>query len=540
MLRQWWLRGATACSQFSRAHSGCITSSKPKRSIPEDGLQLSDFIKEGTKKQRMKQIIPSIEDTKEYLNPEDLKGNGRTVCYVTYGCQMNVSDMEIVRSIMTQYGFVESEKKEKADVVLLMTCSIRDGAEKKVWNHLKLIRSNSVNKSQIVGVLGCMAERVRHDLLAKRNLVNIVAGPDSYRDLPRLVAIAAGGSNAINVQLSLDETYADVQPIRVDAATKTAFISIMRGCDNMCTYCVVPFTRGRERSRPIESIVEEVRRLRDDGYKQITLLGQNVNSYRDLTISPSTSSEDRVPGFKTVYKPKTGGLTFTSLLEQVADAAPEVRFRFTSPHPKDFPMQLIELIASRPNLCKQLHLPAQSGDDDTLERMGRGYTRDLYLRLVDDIRKILPNVFLTSDFIAGFCGETEQAHQMTLSLIRQVGYSFCFVFPYSMRGKTRAHHRLADDVPEEVKAQRHLDLTTVFREEALKLNQTLIGTEQIVLREGTSRRDATFSYGRIDGGVKTVFPNPEDIVKPGQYAKVLITEANSQTLRAQLIGEANI
>ncbi|CCD68781.1 CDK5RAP1-like protein [Caenorhabditis elegans] len=547
MLRQWWLRSVGSCSTVYRAHSGCSTSAavKPKRAIPTDGLQLSDFIKESTKKQRQKAIIPSIEDTKEYLNPEDLQGNGRTVCYVTYGCQMNVSDMEIVRSIMTKYGFVESDKKENADIVLLMTCSIRDGAEKKVWNQLKLIRSNSVNKGQIVGVLGCMAERVRHDLLEKRNLVNIVAGPDSYRDLPRLVAVAAGGSNGINVQLSLDETYADVQPIRVDSASKTAFISIMRGCDNMCTYCVVPFTRGRERSRPIESIVEEVQRLRDQGYKQVTLLGQNVNSYRDMTsmdfsMAPSTSQEDRVPGFKTVYKPKSGGLTFTTLLEKVADAAPDIRFRFTSPHPKDFPMQLIELIASRPNLCKQLHLPAQSGDDETLERMERGYTRDLYLRLVDDIRHVLPSVSLTSDFIAGFCGETEQAHQNTLSLIRAVRYSFCFVFPYSMRGKTRAHHRLTDDVPEDVKARRHLDLTTVFREEALKLNQALIGSEQTVLLEGKSKRDASFSHGRIDGGVKAVFDNSKLCLEPGQYAKILITDANSQTLKAQLIGQSSI
>ncbi|CAL2036140.1 unnamed protein product [Caenorhabditis brenneri] len=538
MLLRQWLRSAAAFSA-PRAHSGCSTT--PKRKLPEDGLQLSDFIKESSRKQRQKAIIPSIEDTKEYLNPEDLNGNGRTVCYVTYGCQMNVSDMEIVRSIMTKYGFVETEQKEKADIVLLMTCSIRDGAEKKVWNQLKLIRGNAVNRRQIVGVLGCMAERVRHGLLEKRNLVHLVAGPDSYRDLPRLVAVATGGSNAINVQLSLDETYADVQPIRVNAESKTAFISIMRGCDNMCTYCVVPFTRGRERSRPIDSIVEEVRILRDQGYKQITLLGQNVNSYRDMSSMDfaSTSSEG-VPGFKTVYKPKTGGLTFTTLLEKVSDVAPEVRFRFTSPHPKDFPMQLIELIASRPNLCKQLHLPAQSGDDETLERMGRGYTRDLYLRLVDDIRQILPNVSLTSDFIAGFCGETEEAHQNTLSLMRAVRYSFCFVFPYSMRGKTRAHHRLTDDVPEEVKNRRHLDLTTVFREEALKLNQALIGTQQTVLIEGKSRRDESFSYGRIDSGEKAIFNNSELLLQPGQYARVSITDATSQSLKAKLIGESHI
>ncbi|CAB3402439.1 unnamed protein product [Caenorhabditis bovis] len=502
-----------------------------------DGPQLSDFIHQSRKK-RQSAIIPSIEETREYLNMDDLKGNGRTVCYVTYGCQMNVSDMEIVRSIMSSYGYTESDDKFTADIVLLMTCSIREGAEKKVWNRLKQIRFNSQNKSQIVGVLGCMAERVRHDLLAKKELVSIVAGPDSYRDLPRLIAVARGGSSAINVQLSLDETYADVQPVRVDVDSKTAFVSIMRGCDNMCTYCVVPFTRGRERSRPIESIVDEVARLRDEGFKQITLLGQNVNSYRDMTnidFSPSTSSDERVPGFKTVYKPKVGGKTFTTLLERVSTIAPDVRFRFTSPHPKDFPMPLIELIAERKNLCKQLHLPAQSGDDETLERMGRGYTRELYLKLVEDIRKVVPEVFLTSDFIAGFCGETEEAHQRTLELIRTVKYSFCYVFPYSMRGKTRAHHRLTDDVPEDVKQRRHHELNETFREQSTILNQSLIGSSQIVLVEGMSKRSPVHFQGRIDGGVKAIFDNSKLQAQPGDYVHVKITDANSQTLQADII-----
>ncbi|CAI5445891.1 unnamed protein product [Caenorhabditis angaria] len=528
--------------KLTRSRNFCAAAAKTekvRRSIPEDGPTLSDFIQKSSRKPRQAAIIPSIEKTSEYLRPEDLDGNKKTVCYVTYGCQMNVSDMEIVRSIMSSHNYIETTDRESADIVLLMTCSIREGAEVKVWNKLKFIQRNSKNKKHIVGVLGCMAERVRHELLEKKNLVNIVAGPDSYRDLPRLIAIANGGSNAINVQLSLDETYADVQPVRVDTHTKTAFVSIMRGCDNMCTYCVVPFTRGKERSRPFDSIVEEVKKLRDEGFKQITLLGQNVNSYRDLSsfdFSTQPTTSDRVPGFKTVYKPKIGGRTFATLLDKVSEVAPDVRFRFTSPHPKDFPMQLIELIASRTNLCKQLHLPAQSGNNETLERMGRGYTRELYLKLVDDIRTILPDVSLSSDFIAGFCGETEEAHQQTLDLMRTVKYSFCFVFPYSMRGKTRAHHRLEDNVPEEIKHRRHSELTQVFREESLELNKKLIGTQQIVLVEGVSKRNEQHLQGRIDGGVKTVFDGSNEKIETGQYVNVRITDATSQTLRAQFLG----
>lgn len=266
----------------------------------------------------------------------------------------------------------------------------------------------------------------------------------------------------------------------------------MRGCDNMCTYCVVPFTRGRERSRPLESIIEEVKILSSEGFKQIVLLGQNVNSYRDtsqISVSTCSSKPSTVAGFKTVYKPKSGGRTFETLLEKVSEVDPEIRIRFTSPHPKDFPLPVINLIKERRNICNQLHLPAQSGDNQVLEAMGRGYSRELYLDLVTQIREIIPNVSLTSDFIAGFCGETDEAHQKTVDLIREVGYYFCFVFPYSMRGKTRAHRRLTDDVPEEIKHARANELATVFREVALKHNERLIGTEQLVLIEGVKLLD---------------------------------------------------
>ncbi|VDL69872.1 unnamed protein product [Nippostrongylus brasiliensis] len=465
------------------------------------GPDLRDFMQQG-KKARLPKISPTVEESSSYLSRDDISGQGRkvqvffqrssklSVKYVTYGCQMNVNDMEVVRSLLKTNGYTETADLQDADVVVLITCSIREGAEDKVWRELRRIRNTTRQKNPVVGVLGCMAERVRHGLLAKNGLVDVVAGPDAYRDLPRLLAVARAGSSAINVQLSVEETYADVRPVRVDTSAKTAFVSIMRGCDNMCTYCVVPLTRGRERSRPIDSIIEEVRQLSNEGIKQITLLGQNVNSYRDMSESSycfdGTISTSTVPGFSTVYKPKVGGRTFLTLLDKISEVDPEMRIRFTSPHPKDFPIEVIQLIKERRNICNQLHLPAQSGDNDTLERMGRGYTRESYLQLVDNIRSVLPDVSLTSDFIAGFCGETDEAHERTLDLIRNVKYSFCYVFPYSMREKTRAHYRLTDDVPEEIKKRRHEELAAAFRHEALSIHQSLLGSEQLVLVEGVS------------------------------------------------------
>ncbi|KJH41558.1 putative tRNA-i(6)A37 thiotransferase enzyme MiaB [Dictyocaulus viviparus] len=440
--------------------------------------------------------------------------------------------MEIVRSLLKNNDYSETSDIETADIILLNTCSIRENAEEKVWRELKRIR-NVVRNKPIVGVLGCMAERVRHDLLSKNGLVDIVAGPDAYRDLPRLLAVARAGSSAINVQLSVEETYADIKPVRVNDNTKTAFVSIMRGCDNMCSYCVVPLTRGRERSRPIDSIVDEVRRLSDEGIKQVTLLGQNVNSYRDMSVSTyftgSGVQTTTVPGFSTVYKPKIGGRTFLTLLEKISEIDPEIRIRFTSPHPKDFPIEVVELIRERTNICNQLHLPAQSGDDTVLERMGRGYTRDLYLQLVNDIRKILPDVSLTSDFIAGFCGETDEAHENTVKLMRDVKYTFCYVFPYSMREKTRAHYHFTDNVPLEVKKKRHQELASVFREQAFAIHSSLIGTEQLVLVEGISKRSATALQGRADSGTKVIFENAETY-RPGDYVVVKISGCSSQTM----------
>uniref|UniRef100_A0A0N5BXQ3 CDK5RAP1-like protein n=1 Tax=Strongyloides papillosus TaxID=174720 RepID=A0A0N5BXQ3_STREA len=500
----------------------------------KDGPGLNFFLADINNK-RLPKIYPEISMTKEYLSADDLKGNGKKVHLITYGCQMNVNDMEIVRSILfKENDFSETKNINDAEIILLMTCSIREGAEEKVWKKLKYIKSIS-NKKKVVGVLGCMAERVKHNIMEKSRIVDLVAGPDSYRDLPRLLGITKYGQNAINVQLSFDETYADVQPVRENPDSKQAFVSIMRGCDNMCTYCVVPFTRGRERSRPIDSIIEEVKKLSDEGYKQITLLGQNVNSYRDVSESsiPVNSSTTPLSGFNTVYKNKEGGRRFDVLLDKISMIDPEMRIRFTSPHPKDFPLEVIELIKERKNICKQIHLPAQSGDNKTLFAMGRGYTVERYLELVNDIRERIPLIHLTSDFIAGFCGETEEGHKSTLDLIRNVKFSTCFVFPYSEREKTRAYYRLEDDVPEEVKVRRHQELKTTFRDTSLEWNKNLIASEQILLVESTkTKRSETAASGRTDGGIKTIFEMGNSKFNVGDYVKVKIISATSQTLQA--------
>lgn len=513
-----------------------------RRIILKDGPGLEYFIANSNNKNRLEKIIPTREQSDSYLLSEDYYGHARKVYFIIYGCQMNFNDTEIVRSILFSNGYTETNDRREADVILLMTCSIREGAEDKVRRELRSLKKMVNSRSQTVAILGCMAERVRHQLLSEIQYVDIVAGPDSYRDLPRLLAVTQYGSQAINVQLSLEETYADIAPVRADISTKSAYVSIMRGCDNMCTFCIVPFTRGRERSRPIKSIIDEVKQLSNEGIKQVVLLGQNVNSYRDTSeISfPSTSMTETkiVPGFKTIYKPKKGGRTFVTLLDEISKIDPEIRIRFTSPHPKDFPHQVIELIKERKNICRQIHLPAQSGSNEVLNRMGRGYTRESYIELVNTIRNIIPDVSLTSDFIAGFCGETEFDHQKTIDLIRQIKYSFCFVFPYSMREKTRANYRLVDDIPMEIKQRRHQELATAFREEAAIRNQKLVGTIQLVLIESKSKRSASAVVGRIDGGTKTIIENgifhvnneEERELRAGDYVMVKIESSTSQTL----------
>ncbi|XP_055594999.1 CDK5RAP1-like protein [Uranotaenia lowii] len=520
----------------------------------QQGPGLREFIQqqEGTPDEGLSSVhhIKKVSDI-PYLSRESVSGHRRKVFFEVYGCQMNTNDTEIVWSILKSHDFRRTGSIHDADVVLLMTCAIRDGAESTVWNRLKHFRSIKDQREETkpiqIGVLGCMAERLKTQLVEKERVVDVVAGPDSYKDLPRLLAVGQKGQKAINVLLSLDETYADVIPMKLDRKSRTAYVSITRGCDNMCSYCIVPFTRGKERSRPIASIKQEVLYLESKGIKEITLLGQNVNSYRDTSgqIYEQDSTKQAVvvaPGFKTVYKTKIGGLKFAELLEEIAQTVPEMRIRFTSPHPKDFPKNVLETIGRYPNICNSLHLPAQSGSSSVLERMRRGYNRKAYINLVHEVRSILPQVTLSSDFICGFCGETDEEFAETISLIRKVKYHNAFLFAYSMREKTTAHRRFQDDVPEDVKQSRLREMIKAFRETAEQLNSKFVGRVELVLVEGPSKRSNRDLSGRNDGNVKVIIPFGhvpwDDIdgsemksIVSGDYVAVRITESNSQILK---------
>lgn len=513
------------------------------------GPSFEEFIKSSNKSSD--ELHEEYEE--HYIHADTTSAHSRKVFFETYGCQMNVNDTEIAWSILQKAGYTRTHELPEADVVLLVTCSVREKAEQTIWNRLRQIsavkKRRSKHESPLkIGVLGCMAERLKTELLEREKLVDVLAGPDAYRDLPRLLSLAHGGQRASNVLLSLEETYADVMPVHQSPQGHSAFVSIMRGCDNMCSYCIVPFTRGRERSRPMSTILEEVRMLSDQGVKEVTLLGQNVNSYRDLSEEQFSSSEVSLQlsrGFKTIYRTRQGGLRFADLLDRVSLIDSDMRIRFTSPHPKDFPDEVLHLIQERKNICKQIHLPAQSGSSRLLHAMRRGYTREAYLELVENIRKLIPGVSLSSDFITGFCGETEEDHQQTLSLLREVGYNVGFLFAYSMRKKTHAYHRLQDDVPAIVKQRRLEELISVFREEAAKVNMSLIGSTQLVLVEGESKRSSEELCGRNDGSVKVIFPKTDlpvqpgkpqaDSITPGDYVLVKITSANSQSLRGHAL-----
>nr|XP_045377000.1 mitochondrial tRNA methylthiotransferase CDK5RAP1 isoform X4 [Camelus bactrianus] len=514
-----------------RAHSGLPSTacSSPERQ-QEDGVwkDFSSRLATGPTFQHflrnasVPQEKPSseVDDPPPYLTVDELSGRQRKVYLETYGCQMNVNDTEIAWSILQKSGYLRTSNLQEADVILLVTCSIREQAEQSL-QQLKVLKSKRL-RSRVplkIGILGCMAERLKEEILNREKMVDILAGPDAYRDLPRLLAVAKSGQQAANVLLSLDETYADVMPVQMSPSATSAFVSIMRGCDNMCSYCIVPFTRGRERSRPVASILEEVRKLSEQGLKEVTLLGQNVNSFRDTSEVQFNNavSTNLSRGFSSNYKTKQGGLRFAHLLDQVSRIDPEMRIRFTSPHPKDFPDEVLQLIHERDNICKQIHLPAQSGSSRVLEAMRRGYSREAYVELVHHIRESIPGVSLSSDFIAGFCGETEEDHFQTVSLLQEVQYNMGFLFAYSMRQKTRAYHRLKDDIPEEVKLRRLEELITVFREEATKANKAFVGCTQLVLVEGLSKRSATDLCGRNDGNLKVIFPDAEmeDVTNSG-------------------------
>ncbi|KPP95345.1 MAG: bifunctional tRNA-i(6)A37 thiotransferase / methyltransferase MiaB [Bacteroidetes bacterium HLUCCA01] len=428
---------------------------------------------------------------------------------------MNFADSEIVNSILMEHGNHPVDTPEQADIILVNTCSIRDNAEAKIWNRLKFFRSvKRQNRDLTVGVLGCMAERVRERFLEKEKLVDLVVGPDAYREIPNLLAEVEDGRKAVNVILSLEETYADITPVRRGGNGVTAFISIMRGCDNMCSFCVVPFTRGRERSRAMHSIVDELRMLSDQGYREVTLLGQNVNSYNDE------------------------GTRFAELMYQASLVDPEMRIRFSTSHPKDFPDELLHVIREQKNLCNYIHIPAQSGNNEVLRRMRRPYTREQYLTLLDRMREIIPGVTLSTDIITGFCGETEQEHQDTLSLMETVRYEMAYLFAYSERERTLAHRKFEDDVPQHLKQQRLQEIIDVQRAGALERNRDEIGRRHLVLAENQSKRSADKLSGRTDTNKVVIFDRKD--FKPGDYVEVVIQDATSATLFGEGIQVSSI
>ncbi len=440
----------------------------------------------------------------------------RTFYIETYGCQMNFADSEIVNSIMVDNGMKPTDQPEGADVVFVNTCSIRDNAERKVWDRLKYFRSikKSVKSDMVIGVLGCMAERVRERFLEQEKLVDIVVGPDAYRSIPELLAEVNDGRKAVNVLLSLEETYADITPVRTTGNGISAFISVMRGCDNMCAFCVVPFTRGRERSRSIQSILDEVKVLSDEGYKEITLLGQNVNSYNDE------------------------GRRFSELMDRASRIDPEMRIRFSTSHPKDFPDDLLHVINERPNICNYIHIPAQSGNTQVLERMRRPYTRKDYLKLIDKMHVIIPGASLSTDIIAGFCGETEEEHQDTLSLLEEVRYDLAYMFAYSERERTLANRKYEDDVPDEVKKRRLNEIIKLQMQIQEENNQKEVGKRHLVLVEGTSKRSNEQLCGRTDTNKMVVFDRED--YRPGDYIEVEITDSTSATLIGNPIRKTTI
>lgn len=476
----------------------------------------------------------------------------RRVFIETYGCQMNFNDTELVYGVFEKHNnaakafpspgmfpvnasltFARASSIELADVILLMTCAIRENAESKIWARLEALRGlQRRNSSVLIGLLGCMAERLKEELIEKRRLVHVVCGPDAYRDLPRLLKSASQGVAQVNTMLSADETYADISPVRINAEANGAYVSIMRGCNNMCSFCIVPFTRGRERSRPVQSISDEVARLVDSGVKEITLLGQNVNSYND-TSQASATQHHMSRGFTSISRSRSEGRRFVDLLDILSQNNPETRLRFTSPHPKDFPDHLIELIKDRSNICKQIHLPAQSGSSKVLESMRRGYSREAYIELVHLIREQIPNVALSSDFIAGFCGETDEDHKQTLSLIQSVDYDMAYLYAYSMREKTHAHRNMVDDVHPDIKQNRLREIIDQFYSRSKKRTQGYHGSRQLVLVDGISKKSADFLSGRADNNKVVVFPKVAvdgAIPKRGDFLEVRVEKSSGLTL----------
>lgn len=433
----------------------------------------------------------------------------------TYGCQMNVADSEVVASVMQMAGYEMTEEIQDADAIFVNTCSVRDNAEQKVLGRLQYFQSLKRKKKHLlVGVLGCMAERVKEDLIANHH-VDLVAGPDSYMDLPNLIAAAENGEKVINVELSTQETYKDVMPLKLPGVHISGFVSIMRGCNNFCSYCIVPYTRGRERSREVNSILNEIRDMRDKGFKEVTLLGQNVNSY--------------------LYEQDGEQVNFFSLLEKVALEAPNMRIRFVTSHPKDMSDETLHVIAKYPNICQYIHLPAQSGSSKILKVMNRKYTREWYLDRIAAIRRILPECAISTDLFCGFHSETEEDFQETLSLMREVGYDSAYLFKYSERPGTYAAKHLEDDVPEEVKVRRLQEMIDLQNKLSEESNLRDIGKVFEVLIEGYSKRSREQLFGRTSQNKVVIFDKKNFHV--GQFIRVKIQRASSATLFGEPVEE---
>ncbi len=465
------------------------------------------------------------------LSPEELKGldeprispsqnqseYSKKIYLESYGCQMNFADSEVVTSILMEQGYATTSNIHEADTILLNTCAIRENAEQKIRHRLQSFKPIKAKNPHItIGILGCMAERLKTQLLEEEKIVDLVAGPDAYRDLPRLLEEVEDGNKAVNVFLSREETYGNIEPVRMHTNGVTALVSIMRGCNNMCSFCVVPYTRGRERSRDLDSILKECTQLFESGYREVTLLGQNVDSYH--WQNPDTKQS----------------INFAQLLEKVAQLTPELRVRFSTSHPKDITNEVLHTIAKYENICKNIHLPAQSGNNRILDLMNRTYTREWYLERIQSIRNILgESCGISHDLIAGFCSETEEEHQDSLSLLEEVKYDFGYMFSYSERPGTPAEKKLSDDIPEDVKKRRLQEIIDLQRIHSSYRNQLMIGSVQRVLVEGDSKKSSAHHFGRTDNNKVVVFPKKEEM--KGEFVDVIITHCTSGTLLGELI-----
>jgi tRNA-2-methylthio-N6-dimethylallyladenosine synthase len=466
-----------------------------------------------------------IEEKKQgqALLTEEIVGNSKKLYLESYGCQMNLNDSEIVAAILSKQGYNTTHLLEEADLVLVNTCSIREKAEQTVRKRLEKYNAvKKINPNMKVGVLGCMAERLKAKFLEEEKIVDLVVGPDAYRDLPNLLEEVEAGRDAVNVILSKEETYGDVSPVRLNSNGVSAFVSITRGCDNMCTFCVVPFTRGRERSRDPKSILEEIEQLHLKNFKEVTLLGQNVDSY--LWYGGGLKKD-----FKNASEiAKETAVDFAQLLDLVATKFPKMRFRFSTSNPQDMSLDVIHTMAKHNNICKYIHLPVQSGSTTVLKRMNRQHTREEYIELVNNIRKILPTCALSQDMIAGFCGESEAEHKETLSLMEYVKYDFGFMFAYSERPGTPAAKKMKDDVPEEVKKRRLNEIIQLQQKHGLYRMEQFVGKTVEVLIEGASKKSDAFWKGRNSQNAMVVFPKGDEQI--GDFVNVYIENCTSATL----------